>query len=252
MDTEHRVEALEQELEILKNQIQAALLDIQEHILTNTYPALRTGDDHRSDEAHAAEPVKEDDKPRPQNRVRQVEECALKKEALVVKKIAPEDTQPMLPVDEPEPVIQKPDQLDWSSLNRVEEWVTHQIQELGAPRTRKLIEFYGQKGRISPQVQSLLLGLVAAHDIPPTPKRAPNTAAPTPRAKPAAARSSGAPSAQKKAAPAQPGQQRKPAPKPAAPAKPEIEEGESSSLILRLIAGVHNAGAGITRRRNDG
>ncbi len=41
MDLEQRVTMLEQELQILKNQIQATLLDIQEHLLTNTYPALR-------------------------------------------------------------------------------------------------------------------------------------------------------------------------------------------------------------------
>ncbi|MEW6580976.1 MAG: hypothetical protein AB1435_17525 [Chloroflexota bacterium] len=41
MDLEQRVTMLEQELQILKNQIQATLLDIQEHLLTNTYPSLR-------------------------------------------------------------------------------------------------------------------------------------------------------------------------------------------------------------------
>lgn len=41
MDLEHRVAALEQELQILKNQIQATLLDIREHLLNNTYPALK-------------------------------------------------------------------------------------------------------------------------------------------------------------------------------------------------------------------
>lgn len=41
MDLEQRVTMLEQELQILKNQIQATLLDIQEHLLTNAYPSLR-------------------------------------------------------------------------------------------------------------------------------------------------------------------------------------------------------------------
>lgn len=41
MDLEHRVQMLEEEVQILKNQIQATLLDIQEHLLTNKYPALR-------------------------------------------------------------------------------------------------------------------------------------------------------------------------------------------------------------------
>jgi hypothetical protein len=41
MNLEQRVTMLEQELQILKNQIQATLLDIQEQLLTNTYPSLR-------------------------------------------------------------------------------------------------------------------------------------------------------------------------------------------------------------------
>jgi hypothetical protein len=45
MDLEQRVTMLEQEVQILKNQIQATLLDIQEHLLTNTYPSLRAEDD---------------------------------------------------------------------------------------------------------------------------------------------------------------------------------------------------------------
>ena len=41
MQLQHRIKILEQELEILKNQIQKSLLDIQEQLLANTYPALR-------------------------------------------------------------------------------------------------------------------------------------------------------------------------------------------------------------------
>jgi hypothetical protein len=41
MDLEQRMQALEQELAILKNQIQATLLDIREQVLNNSYPALR-------------------------------------------------------------------------------------------------------------------------------------------------------------------------------------------------------------------
>ena len=44
MDLEHRVLMLEQEMQILKGQIQATLLEIQEQVLTNTYPALRAED----------------------------------------------------------------------------------------------------------------------------------------------------------------------------------------------------------------
>lgn len=52
MDLEQRVQALEQELQVLKNQIQATLLDIQETLLTNKYPSLR------AEEAPAARNIK--------------------------------------------------------------------------------------------------------------------------------------------------------------------------------------------------
>ncbi|MBI5671464.1 MAG: hypothetical protein HZC41_26020 [Chloroflexi bacterium] len=44
MELEQRVQALEQEMQVLKNQIQATLLDIQEYLLTNKYPTLRAED----------------------------------------------------------------------------------------------------------------------------------------------------------------------------------------------------------------
>lgn len=44
MTLEHRVLVVEQELQILKSQIQITLLTIQEHLLKNTYPTLRTKD----------------------------------------------------------------------------------------------------------------------------------------------------------------------------------------------------------------
>jgi hypothetical protein len=44
MNLEQRVQALELEVQVLKNQIQATLLDIREQLLNGTYPALRGED----------------------------------------------------------------------------------------------------------------------------------------------------------------------------------------------------------------
>lgn len=41
MNPEQRLQALEEEVQLLKNQIQAILLEVQEQLLTNAYPALR-------------------------------------------------------------------------------------------------------------------------------------------------------------------------------------------------------------------
>lgn len=52
MNLEQRIDALEQELQVLKNQIQATLLDMQEFMLTNSFPALRA-----DEQSSPAQPV---------------------------------------------------------------------------------------------------------------------------------------------------------------------------------------------------
>jgi hypothetical protein len=44
VELEQRVQALEQELKLLKNEVQATLLDIQEQLLSRRYPALRAAE----------------------------------------------------------------------------------------------------------------------------------------------------------------------------------------------------------------
>jgi len=51
MDLEQRVQVLEQEVQVLKNQIQATLLEMQEYLLTNAHPTLRAEDTPRSSSA---------------------------------------------------------------------------------------------------------------------------------------------------------------------------------------------------------
>jgi hypothetical protein len=49
VELEQRVKALEYEFKILKNEVQRALLDIQEQVLVHYYPALRSGEAGPSD-----------------------------------------------------------------------------------------------------------------------------------------------------------------------------------------------------------
>ena len=53
MQLESRVERLESEMKILKNEIQRTVLDIQEQILVHYYPALRP-EDHEDAESMAS------------------------------------------------------------------------------------------------------------------------------------------------------------------------------------------------------
>lgn len=249
MEHERRVEALEQEVEILKSQIQAVLLDIHELLLTNRYPALRAED---APVSPAAEVVR---KATPQTVTIDdpVADSSEKKDSLLIRKMtALDETQPApaVPAVERAPFTQQIDHPNWSTLNEIEMWVNERIGQMGTARTQKLIEFYAQKGRISRPVQLMLTSLVAAYEEQhPTPARqtptAPAAKAKKQPAKPAAkpGRAAASNNGHKPSA-------RQPAPPPAA--APELSEAEESSLILRLIAGVHNAGAGISRRRNHG
>jgi hypothetical protein len=56
MNLEQRVQALELEVQVLKNQIQATLLDIREQLLNGTYPALR-GEDSSPEPSAAPSPA---------------------------------------------------------------------------------------------------------------------------------------------------------------------------------------------------
>ncbi|MFW5691002.1 MAG: hypothetical protein ACOCXZ_00765 [Chloroflexota bacterium] len=143
MDLEKRIEALEQELDVLKNQIQATLLDIREQLLTHAHSALRANDlpPHQGAVPGVtnAAPVEEhphhyeDEFPEAEGRA-------------AVRKVArgSEDRTP----------------IDWEAMHELEEWTARKIQELGPARTRQLIEVYAEKGRFSPHVADILVEFV--------------------------------------------------------------------------------------------
>ncbi|MAS34923.1 MAG: hypothetical protein CL610_13015 [Anaerolineaceae bacterium] len=277
MDLEKRVQALEQEVEILKNQIQVTLLEIQEQLLTNTYPSLRSGNTTAPDtsrgtqEASATPPIKT---------FKPVEEgendwkLGAGDSPVNVRKVSLDAFEPAPTHAEPAPQA-----VNWATLDEMEDWVSQKVSKMGADRTRQLIYMHHETGRIDDAVMGTLLQLVDLYDeeqrrpfdrddditqaaapvgrsmpVAPPVRPAPDK---TPARQPGAAVQPANARSRKTTAPKAPA--RKPEDNPVKVGRPPVElanidesEPEERATILRLIAGVYNAGAGVKWGKKDG
>ncbi len=314
MNLEQRVTALEQELQILKNQVQATLLDIREQLLNNTYPSLQEENstpgqgpsvsqaasrppDSQSVNVRPVEPSRQEES-RPQ--VRQVslkdlqapdpaddefEDIAPRAYAASrpaqpdngagrcyeedemetrptrhhipengrrsdppAYRTAPDNYRqappeflashgfgmPPLPFltegDDAPPFITQTElisEADWASLALLESWAEQKVAQIGTKRTKDLIRAYASEGRFDAKMKDALLQLVTIIDS--EDERA--QAAASAQEPPVSSRAS------KRAAPAQASSESDPL---------------SQHLILKLIAGVQNAGTKNGRRKNHG
>jgi hypothetical protein len=272
MDLESRVQALEQELEILKNQIQATLLEIQEQVLANTYPSLR-GDDTNPPPNNAPH------NPQPERPlVQQVMPVQAVADNNPVRKFSAVEEQLYHPPQsaQPEQPRVRPTRqgTGFNSVAELEGWATQKIEQMGIERTVELIFAYGQTGQFTPDMQDTLLDYVSMYrnnDAPTEPHRPAfanqlqqQPVVPQPKAAPVTNnnRPKVAKQAPSPAAVTQPKRPTAPVPKPAPvkAAKPskaaksensEVEQAPQST-VLRLIAGVQNAGAGVRWRKGNG
>lgn len=266
MDSEQRVKALEQELQILKEEIQVLLLDIQQQILSSTYPGLRSGDiSPQGNKTAGVQPPKIEDEERPVSPVRKMNSKA---------QADYEDAAPQRSSRNQG----NRNSIDWEMMADLEEWASEKLEALGVEKTVELIHNYAAKGRFPEEAHEALLEFVEFQNglrstPPPSPRRPspaagvpqPNPArkapviarptvqpaAPAPRQQPVAVPqpkpNQSKPKSPKTAKPEAQVVQPRPAPAPAEPsAKPRKAADESSQgLVLRLIAGMQNAGAGI-------
>jgi hypothetical protein len=255
MELEQRVQALEQELQILKNQIQVMLLDIQEQVLSNTYPDLRSGESPAQDNRSVS-------RPEPEVEVH-------KRPSTPVHKVSFDDFAAEENPVSPRPSVKSNNQATWQGMAGLEAWVSEKIETVGLQETIDLIHMYATNGRFSPEVQDSLLQFAAFKgnqypaDTPTQPSRSAvfNTApvaSPKPPAKKAApVRSVPASPAPQSVAPPKASTPAKPVNKKKV-AKPKVEEPKpaedgSHNIVLKLIAGVQNAGAGVRwGKNNDG
>ncbi|MDX2137644.1 MAG: hypothetical protein SF123_06080 [Chloroflexota bacterium] len=188
MNLEQRVQALEQEVELLKAQIHATLLDIQEQLLTNTYPALRSGESLAQMMAVSENQTAPAANPPPVKRITLSDDAPAHdfEQDVQVQPIAhkrtfvEEPTQPSIPdwVERPERSArsqrgERPDassiksqadlsMTDWSEL---EEWVSQKVEKLGIQRTRELIDLYGRGERFTAHERLLLRQFVDIYDV---------------------------------------------------------------------------------------
>jgi hypothetical protein len=173
MDNDHRVQQLEQEVQLLKAQIQSTLLDIQEQLLSNRYPSLRMEEqsnkrpDEDNDKAHGWKAPR----PAPQT----LPEVEAESTAAPVPVIRLE-TAPQQPVNnsaaQAQSNVQPPLELpnrplltneDWVALSKIARWMTSKSAELGPQRMRALIKMYAQKQQLAPEVMENLLQFMALY-----------------------------------------------------------------------------------------
>lgn len=254
MESEQRIQALEQEVQILKTQIQSILLDIQAHLLTNAYPALRG---HHTESGASSEEDEDDDEYDRASRPPKTKKSSgngtgkAEKQSKAEKPVKASKVEKALPPVRPaEPMM--------ASLDEQQEWVLENIQNLGVEGTRELIESYTQKRRFSPEVSDTLMRFTdmyaaAAEEqtLPSRPAGMPTIvkAVTAPPAKPVKTKAQPAPQPVQAAPKIMPSNLKtvaaEPSPTKSAANEAGIDENSSSSIVLRLIAGVQNAGAGV-------
>lgn len=266
-ELEKRIEELEQEVQLLTVQIKYTLLEIQEHLLNGTYPALQSSDlPGASLETPAAPAAEKKSAPRsPISRITLDESGQVTDVETATVTATPAVTAT--------PKAAAPQPQKEESLEALEDWMLKKVQQVGPARTRRLIEIYAQNGQLSAAAARALEQLLSvyddspapaakqsskgrspgAHNIPPLPdeiRRAVEYEVQEPRAsKPRTA----APAAAKPRPAARQAAQPKMPSKPAPVSAPGTQTQEHpNNMVLRLIAGVQNAGIGVTRRKSNG
>jgi hypothetical protein len=263
MNAEQRIQALEQELEILKNQIQVSLLDIQEYLLTNAYPALRSD---------AGQP--------PVNNTNVVDQRALSVSSVEVN-TEKSERDPKASRGASTEGTHTPQMVKQAtpSLAELQRWAMQQIGKMGVEGTQELIRMYAQHRHFTPETADTLLDftdlykasneatlpsrpagmVIPARSVAPQPKAQSTGARQTAPAKPSAPPKSNADqntSPLKKVAKTvvRKTQEMIRAAPPAPPEPPADQRDDlSSSTVLRLIAGIQNAGAGVRwKKKEDG
>jgi hypothetical protein len=192
MNLEQRVMALEQEVELLKAQIQTTLLDIQEQMLNQAYPVLRGDEPSRTASLAAAPEVTAPPMASPIQKIRLAEPTAeptaepaafenddnAVPDVSMFRRLVPtEEPPPAFEWAEPTANTREANPYDWIEL---ESWVSQKVEKLGIERTRELIRLYAQQERFSEQERDLLMQFVDIYEGAERPSL-PKTAAPKPK-----------------------------------------------------------------------
>ncbi|MBP6805404.1 MAG: hypothetical protein KA362_14935 [Chloroflexi bacterium] len=162
MDIEQRVKSLEQEMKILKNQVQKTLLDIQEQILVHYHPALRT-EDESYDEISA--PARGATRPAYSNGQPAADFEPNQPTGLKVRQVSLADLRETTrPLPEKLPATATPPAAADQSFAGLVDWVGGSVAKIGAERTRKLLDLRASSGAVPPDVYDTLQQLIVLCD----------------------------------------------------------------------------------------
>jgi hypothetical protein len=252
MDLEQRVQVLEKEVELLKSEIQALLLDMQEYLLSQAHPELRGENpvpqrhtpepEHQNGYARTEQPhnpTAATSRPQPtaaQHHM-QSQQAPVRSDVQV-----DTDSSPTKREAFNSPTLPAVSQVTrGASLEKLEEWTMHKLKRHGSDRTRELLNRYMIDGSLDPEQYDGAMRIIERYG--------------------AAADKMHAAAIEREARNTQAKSQVKPPrtsipQRHAASQQPDDHDDEpaatKTNLVLRLIAGVHNAGIGIGRRTDDG
>jgi hypothetical protein len=176
VELEQRVKALEQELAVLKHQIQVTLLEVHEQVLAQKHPDLRADGATSPTVAQAAVP----------SEAPIAAENSTQREAhggggngavSASQPDVPETLPPTLPPDPvAEPVLDDtypletavpvlaPARADWSEVVSTINWLQESIEQVGIAHTRREIALYVRDGVLPPEVEMPLLELLDLYE----------------------------------------------------------------------------------------
>ncbi len=174
MELEQRVKALEYEIKILKNEIQRALLDVQEQVLNNYYPSAPSGAGTPSNVAPPISRVGLSATPAPVAKPGSVPEVrstpndttrpplssgGTMSNQPVVKKVTLDEIRAVqaaaTALAQPAAAVQQP--VEPPNVVKLLEWIVSSVARIGGKRTIKIIDVYAKKGIITPEVRATLL-----------------------------------------------------------------------------------------------
>lgn len=161
MNSDQRIEVVEKELKVLKNEIKAVLLDIREHYLNYQNPFAHGGASPGND---SESPLDES----PEERVQSVElggdEPPPKVEELGSEETKAEELAPTSPANSPDETRRQnsrdKSKVDLITIAGLTQWVDQATVRIGKERAEALVEVGYTMGRLSSGFREVLVKLV--------------------------------------------------------------------------------------------
>lgn len=152
---EQRVKTLEQEVKILKNQIQKTLLDIQEQVLLHYHPALRPEESAANGFA-AADSARLTDNEYTNIPLTRPNSPLVRQVSLADLRTTPEPAAPgkTNPTTNPQ---------DLHSFSALSAWVAQSVGQVGGERTRKILALRAAATGIPHQIHNTLNELITLY-----------------------------------------------------------------------------------------